>query len=250
MFNARVANNSNDIQRLTRIHSEYETKIQAALDFVNPFDKIAAEAVSLALWETREAFLVNDKGIRMASGLLSPFYIDNAIFFAHPYFMNSISAFAQIVIQTIIGEIEGVIGGESRGVPFATWLAKDINKGTGIARKAIKEHGTKKAVEGSIKPGDRILLIEDLITDGKSKEVFIENIRNEGAEVVGILVVFDREQGGPKHIKDKFGIDVHALTNISTHLEVGVRYGYITREQKLSIEKYREDPIHWKPVLV
>ncbi len=249
ILNPRVNGGREDIQVLNRIRVEFDEKLQSALEFINPFRPIAAEAVSLALWRTMEAFLVKDEGIILASGLLSPFYIDNAILFAHPYFMNTISSFAEIEIQTTMGEVDGIIGGESRGVPFATLIANRVNKGTGIARKAIKDHGTKKGVEGSIKPGDRIVIIEDLITKGDSKGAFIDDIQREGAKVVAILVVFDREQGGPQYIKEKYGIEVVSLTNITTHLEVGVRYRHITEKQKQSIEKYREDPNNWKPIL-
>ena len=249
MFNTGVAGISDNLQTLNRICTEHEKEIQVALEYVNPFRKIAAEAVSLALWETREAFLVNNKGIRMASGLLSPFYIDNAILFAHPYFMNMISAFAQIEILTTMGKIDGIIGGESRGIPFSTYIAKDLAIGTGIARKALKDHGTKKGIEGSIKPGDRIVIGEDLITDGRSKRPFIEHARREGAIVVAIIVVVDREQGGPEYVKEEYGVDVHTLTNMTTHLEVGMRHGFITEEEKQSMNEYRKDPVKWNQLL-
>lgn len=138
-----------------------------------------------------------------------------------------------------------IIGGESRGIPFATWIAKDMAKGTGIARKEIKAHGTKKGVEGGLLPGETAILVEDLITDGGSKEPFVKNIRGMGAEITDVLVVFDRKQGGKKFLKDKLGVELHSLTDIDVHLEVGLEYGYILPEEEKSIQEYLKDPKAW-----
>ena len=81
-----------------------------------------------------------------------------------------------------------------------------------------------------------------MITDGGSKGPFITNVRNAGAKVIAVFVIFDRKQGGERFLRDEFGVDLISLTDIDTHLKVGLEYGYITIEEEQSIQKYLEDP--------
>ncbi len=228
------------------ILTSFDSQIQSALQHRNPFKKLAAITTSLIVWETPNAFLVNEKEpITLKNLTKSPIYADNALMNTWPPFMNTLSAFAQIELEMAMRKCDVIIGGESRGIPFAAWIAKDLAKGTGIARKEIKAHGTKKGVEGGLLPGDVAVLIEDLTTDGGSKIPFVNNIRNMGADITDILVVFDRKQGAEEVLRDKLGVTLHSLTDIDIHLNVGVEYGYITAEEEASIREYLRDPEGW-----
>ncbi|MDP3057223.1 MAG: phosphoribosyltransferase family protein [bacterium] len=224
----------------------FDPKIQLALKHRNPFKDLAAIVTSIIIWETPNAFLVNESNPHtLKNQTKSPIYADNAIMNTWPPFMNTISAFAQIELEMAMRKCDVIIGGESRGIPFATWIAKDLAKGTGIARKEIKTHGTKKGVEGGILPGEVAVLVEDLTTDGGSKEPFVKNIRNMGAEIKDVLVVFDRKQGAEKFLREKLGVELHSLTDIDVHLKVGLERGYITPEEEQSIQEYLKDPKAW-----
>lgn len=236
-----------DDQIKNQVMSEFSREIANAVAFKNPFRKIAAEATSLIIWETPGAFQVMNESpyFKLTSGAISPMYIDGASEFTWPAFMNLISSFVQIELQMVLDEVDVVVGGEARGIPGASWVAKDLAKGTGIARKVIKEHGTGNSVEGGILPGDKIVLFEDLITNGASKEPFITNIRNAGAKVIAVVVVFDRKQGGEEFLREKFGVRLISITDIDIHLKVGLEYGYITLEEEQSIRNYLKDPRKW-----
>lgn len=228
------------------IFRDFDSNIQLALKHRNPFKDLAAIVTSIIIWETPNAFLVNEnKPHTLKNQTKSPIYADNAIMNTWPPFMNTISAFAQIELEMAMRKCDVIIGGESRGIPFAAWIAKDLAKGTGIARKEIKTHGTKKGVEGGILPGEVAVLVEDLTTDGGSKEPFVKNIRNMGAEITDILVVFNRKQGAEEFLKDKLDVELHSLTDIDVHLRVGLEYGYITTEEEQSIQEYLKDPKGW-----
>jgi orotate phosphoribosyltransferase len=228
------------------ILTAFDPKIQMALQHRNPFKDLAAIVTSIIIWETPNAFLVNENEPHtLKNKTKSPIYADNAIMNTWPPFMNTISAFAQIELEMAMKKCDIIVGGESRGIPFATWIAKDLAKGTGIARKEIKTHGTKKGVEGGILPGEVAILVEDLITDGGSKEPFVKNIRNMKAEIDDVLVVFDRKQGGKEFLSDKLDVELHSLTDIDVHLQVGLNYGYITAKEEQSIQEYLKDPKAW-----
>lgn len=235
-----------DQKIIDQVFSEYNAEIDKAVACFNPFSQKIAEIISLIFWETAGVFRVNNvEPFTLANNSRSPIYIDNGSVTTWPAFMNLISSGAQFIFQMELGEIDVIVGGETRGIIFGSWVAKDSGKGAGIARKMIKAHGTGQGVEGNIKPGERVVIGEDLITDGRSKVPFIKHLRAIGAEIVAIVVIFDREQGGPEFIKKEFGLDVYSLTNISIHLEVGLANGYINNDEYRSIKKYLEDPKAW-----
>jgi len=235
-----------DGKAIERVLAEFSKDTMSALKFVNPFRDLVAIAISLVIWETHGAFLVDDKKHKILKNKTrSPIYVDGAAIFTSPPFMNLISAFVQIEIQMALSEVDVIVGGEARGIPLATWIAKDLAKGTGIARKVIKNYGTGLGVDGGILPGDQVVLVEDLINDGGSKGPFIVNIRNAGAEVVAVIVVFDRKQGGEQYLREEFGVELISLTDIDIHLKVGLEYGYITKEEEASIRNYLADPKKW-----
>lgn len=229
-----------------KIKAEFNAKIEKALLFVNPFRDLVAIATSQVIWETHGAFLVDNKDPKILKNKTkSPIYIDGAAVFTSPAFMNLISSFVQIELEMVLGKVDVIVGGETRGIPFASWIAKDLAIGTGIARKVIKDYGTGKGVDGGILQGDIVVVLEDLVNDGGSKGPFITNIRNAGAEVAAVIVVFDRKQGGEQYLREEFGVELISLTNIDIHLEVGLKDGYISEEEYNSIKDYLADPKKW-----
>ena len=229
-----------------KIKKEFNAKIDKALLFVNPFRELVAVATSLLLWEARGAFLVNNEKPKILKNKTkSPIYIDGAALYAEPAFMNMISSFVEIEFAMVLGKVDIILGGEARGIPFASWIANNLSIATGIVRKIIKDYGTSQGVDGGILRGDEVVIFEDLITDGRSKGPFITNVRNAGAKVVAVFVVFDRKQGGEEFLREEFGVDLISLTDIDTHLKVGLEYGYITAEEERSIQEYLKDPKKW-----
>ncbi len=226
-----------------QIFSEYGSKIEKATKHFNPYQENIAELVAQIILETDGVFIF--KHTKIANGSYSPFYLDGGALTSWPASMNLICSSAQLVLETEIGEYDVLVGGETRGILFAGWVAQTSSKGAGVVRKVKKGHGTGKDVEGNIKEGERVVIGEDLITDGRSKPPFIKHLLEIGAEILAIIVIVDREQGGPQFIKNEFELDVFSLTNISTILKVAVKKRKISLEEKLSIEKYLKDPEAW-----
>lgn len=235
-----------DPEIVSEILKRYDSKINDAILHRNPFQRDAEIVVARIIWETPGAFLVDVKNpVTLKNKTKSPFYADNAMMYAWPPFMNLISGFAQVELEMAMKRCNVIIGGEARGIPFATAIGKDLAKATGIARKEIKQHGTKKGVEGGILPGDVAVLIEDLTTDGGTKIPLVTNIRNMGAEITDILTVVDRNQGAKQFLKEKLGVDLHSLTNIDVLLEIGSGGNYITKKDEADIREYLMDPREW-----
>ena len=104
-------------------------------------------------------------------------------------------------------------------------------------RKEVKEHGTAKRIEGEFKEGDRVLVIDDIITDGASKIDAIEPLKEAGLVVTDVLVILDREQGGGK-LLEKAGYRLHSLGTLSEVLDALVAAGKVEPEMQAKVAEF------------
>jgi len=149
----------------------------------------------------------------LSGGKLSPYYLDLRIV---PSFPDAFHASMELLIQTA-RSLEGIdkIGGiPTGGLPWASVLAYSLSKPLVYARKEIKHHGREKMVEGILAPGEKVLLVDDVITTGKNILDALQTLRNEGGVVEHALVVLDREEGGRENLR-KEGVNLHSVAKIS-----------------------------------
>jgi len=133
-----------------------------------------------------------------------------------PSFPDAFHASMELLIQTA-RSLEGIdkIGGiPTGGLPWASVLAYSLSKPLVYARKEIKHHGREKMVEGILAPGEKVLLVDDVITTGKNILDALQTLRNEGGVVEHALVVLDREEGGRENLR-KEGVNLHSVAKIS-----------------------------------
>lgn len=207
---------------------------------LNRFSEIA----SLMLWEYDAIRVNSDEPFKLASGNYSPIYINNRRIISCPCFMSLFNASTENLLERKSVEFDMVAGGETAGIPFASYLASHLAKPMLYVRKARKGYGLASLVEGG-DPTDRIvLLVEDLITDAGSKIHFINAIREAGGAIEDVLVLFDREQGGSEMLKQQ-NIRLHSVTNLTTALEIGDKAGLITHSDYKTVKKYLDDPEKW-----
>ncbi len=128
----------------------------------------------------------------LASGLPSPTYIDCRKLIAYPRARAALMDFLTITVMRAAGfeAFDVVAGGETAGIPFAAFIAERMALPMAYVRKKPKGYGRNARIEGAMKDGDRVLLIEDLTTDGGSKLSFIEAIRDTGAQCHHVAVIF------------------------------------------------------------
>lgn len=241
-----------DQDEINIVLREFDAEIQGALKFVNPLRKRASKLVSAMMWQVPGLFKVESRYpyFTLKNKSLSPIYFDLGVLISWPGFMNLVSSLSQIEIDMTLGRVDIIIGGESRGIPFSTWLSEMMNQSTGFARKEIKAYGTKQGVEGCIIPDDFAVIMEDMITDGGSKEIFIENVKNAGGVVIAVIVIFDRKQGGEEFLEEKYGIPLISLTDIYTFLEVGLEDGELSKEEYGIIMDYLDNPVEWNKKVI
>ena len=178
------------------------------------------KAIARALVETQSVLIRPEEPFRLASGRLSPVYVDCRRLISFPDVRKMITqAFTEIVYGRIgLENIDVVAGGETAGIPFAAFLAYELELPMIYVRKAPKGHGKGAQIEGVLEEGQRVLLVEDLVTDGGSKLAFIEGIERAGGRVEHCLCVFEyhSERAGLRLARERLtqrGVTLHSLTD-------------------------------------
>ncbi|NHK29818.1 MAG: orotate phosphoribosyltransferase [Asgard group archaeon] len=149
----------------------------------------------------------------LASGAKSKYYIDLRILPNFPKEFEILVDIALDYIKQNITDIEGIVAIPLAAMPFGTLLAYKLNKPFYILRKEPKKHGLKKMIEGELKPGQKILLVDDLISSGFSKVFAINALRDEDADVKNLFVFIDRTPDGLAEFEKEQSIKVHYLLN-------------------------------------
>ena len=205
-----------------------------------------AEAIALSLFKLEAVRVEPANPFRLASGKLSPIYVNCRRVISDPITMELYVAASRLLLTSRGVRCDAIAGGETAGIPFAAYLASALGLPMVYVRKKPKGHGIASQVEGHLEKGDRVLLVEDLITDGGSKVGFLNALRATGAEVHDALVFFDRQQGGNELLQGE-GVTLHAVANRQRTLAVGEAEGQLTAEARRSVEAYFEDPEGWQP---
>ncbi|MEH6616367.1 MAG: orotate phosphoribosyltransferase [Porticoccus sp.] len=192
-------------------------------------------------------FRPNDPYI-LTSGKASPVYIDCRKIISYPRVRATLMDFGASVILRDIGfeSIDAIAGGETAGIPFAAWLSERLSLPMQYVRKKPKGFGRDAQIEGSLKEGDKVLLVEDLTTDGGSKITFCDALRKAGAEVTDTFVIFfyDIFPDTRKNLADA-GINLHSLTTWWDVLEVCKESSQMDEQSLAEIEAFLNAPEEW-----
>jgi orotate phosphoribosyltransferase len=175
---------------------------------------------------------------RLTSGEVSPYYIDLRIVPSFPDAFKRICDFYLALIQSDIGTdgFDRLAGIPTAGISFSSITAYNLKKPFIYVRPTERQHGRGRRVEGILSPGDRVLLMDDLITSGGSILKAAEAVRTEGGVVTDVVVLLDREENGQKNLA-KNGITLHYLLTTSEAAYKLYDIGAITEDQLSTILK-------------
>jgi orotate phosphoribosyltransferase len=175
---------------------------------------------------------------KLTSGKVSPYYIDLRIVPSFPDAFRQICDFYGESITSQIGlkNFDRIAGVPIAGIPFASQIAYNLKKPFLYVRKGVRLHGRQRRVEGNLVSGDRVLLIDDLVTTGLTMKKAAEAITAEGGIVKETVALLDREEGGKEKLA-KNGIQLHALLKISEVANALYEIGAIDKENLKTILK-------------
>jgi len=210
--------------------------------------KTIAELTARMYLDTGAVRFMDDKPFIFTSGWASPVYNDSRWLMSFPDVRSTLMDFAVHTITRDIGreKIEAVAGGETAGIAFAAWVADRLNVPMQYVRKKPKGFGRGAQIEGQLLPGQRVLLVEDLATDGKSKVNFIKALRDAGGVCEHCFVIFFYDiYPAAKKIFGDLGVTLHALTTWRDVLAVAKASGKFEPKMLAEVEKFIDDPAGW-----
>ena len=209
---------------------------------------LIAELTAKMLLEVEAVHFRPEEPFRFTSGWASPVYIDCRKLISYPRIRTVLMDFAATTILRNIGfeSLDAIAGGETAGIPFAAWIADRLAMPMQYVRKTPKGFGRNAQIEGDFKEGARIVLVEDLSTDGRSKITFCEALRAAGLQVEHTFVIFHYDIfPQTKETLERFGIQMHALATWWDVLRVARDQGYFSEETLGEVEAFLNDPMTW-----
>lgn len=185
------------------------------------------------------------------SGWASPVYVDCRKLISFPSERRTLIEMAESIILNEIGikQIDSVAGGETAGIPFAAWIADRLMLPMQYVRKKPKGFGREAQIEGELKEGARVLLVEDLTTDGRSKLNFCQALRRAGASIHHLFVLFNYAVFDQRSaLLKSLNVELHALATWWDILRISKETQYFNPAQLTEIEKFLQAPAEWSVI--
>ncbi len=198
---------------------------------------IAAELLSI-----KAVFLSPNEPFTWASGIKSPIYCDNRLILTAPKSRKIVeSAIAQTVKERF-PEAEVLMGTSTAGIAHAAIAADILDMPMGYVRGSAKDHGRGNRIEGRLEKGQKVVVIEDLISTGGSCIDVVEALREAGAEVLGVVSIFTYGMKKGVERLAVAGVTNYSLSNFDTLVEVAVEQGYIAPKDEARLKQFMSNP--------
>ena len=187
-------------------------------------------------------FLRPDEPFVWASGIKSPIYCDNRLILTAPEARNEVEQAIADTVRREYPEAEVLMGTATAGIAHAAIAAHLLGLPMGYVRSGSKDHGRKNQIEGKLTPGEKVVVIEDLISTGGSVLDTVAALRAAGAEVLGVISIFTYGMAKGRQRLAEAGVKCVSLTDLDTIAQVGVQQGYITQGDVARLLAFRDDP--------
>ena len=180
-----------------------------------------------------------------ASGIKSPIYCDNRLTISYPEVRKRIAKGIADIIRKKYPETEVIAGTATAGIPHAAWIAEELNLPMIYVRSKPKDHVRGKQIEGVLAEGQKVVLIDDLLSTGGSVLKAVDAAKNEGAAVLGVCGIFSYQLGKLDDNFKAYNLSYATLTNYTELIEVAEENDYIEEKQKEILHAWRKDPENW-----
>ena len=198
--------------------------------------------VARALLSIKAVFLRPDEPFTWASGIKSPIYCDNRLTLSYPEVRTLIDEALAATARERYPEAQALMGTSTAGIAHAAIAADRLGLPMGYVRGSAKDHGRRNQIEGRVEPGERVVVVEDLISTGGSVLDCVRPLREAGAEVLGVVSIFTYGMRRGIERLAAEGVENTSLCDLDTLVEVAAEEGYIRPEDRARLLAFRDDP--------
>lgn len=199
--------------------------------------KIAADLLNIGAVALRP-----DEPFTWTSGIKSPIYCDNRLTMAYPEVRERVAEGFAELIRSRYPETEVIAGTATAGIPHAAWVAQKLNLPMAYIRDKAKGHGKQNQIEGLIKEGQKVVVIEDLISTGGSSLKAALAVREAGAEPLAVLAIFSYQLDRAVSAFAEENVPLATLSNYTALMQTALELGTIQENQVELLKSWREDP--------
>lgn len=201
--------------------------------------------IAQILFEIGAVTFSRNNPFRFDSGILSPVYVDNRILISYPKEREIVINEIISKIRDEIGKVDVIAGVATAGIPHAAWLAQKLNLPMIFVRAKPKDYGKGNQVEGKLKRGQRVLVLEDLISTAGSSVRVIEAIRKLGGIVTDEIAIYTHNLKEADTNLKRARVKLHYLTDTKTVAALAQTQGFLNKEQVVVILDWIKDPANW-----
>lgn len=203
------------------------------------------QQVAQNLLAIKAVFLSPNEPFTWASGIKSPIYCDNRLTMSFPKVRRLIAKGLAEKIKKQFPEVEVIAGTATAGIPHAAWVAENLDLPMVYIRSKAKDHGKGNQIEGQITPGQKMVVIEDLISTGGSVLEACQAAKREGADVLGVAAIFTYELPKGATNFNTAQLPLVTLTNYTTLIQTALEDGYISEADLALLTAWKHDPENW-----
>jgi orotate phosphoribosyltransferase len=201
--------------------------------------EIAAALLSIGAVELRP-----QEPFTWTSGIKSPIYCDNRLTMSSPVVRKQIAQALAGNIKEFFPQTEVIAGTATAGIPHAAWVSEELNMPMVYVRSKAKEHGRGNQIEGKIEPGQKVIVVEDLISTGGSSIEAVRALEEQGCEVLAVVCIFTYNLNRADELFDEAGIRYISLTNFDALVEIASLEKIIIEEDKPQLLEWHEKLKH------
>jgi orotate phosphoribosyltransferase len=207
-----------------------------------------ATKVARHLLEIKAVKLSPQEPFTWASGILSPIYCDNRVALSYP----AVRSFLKQCLSERsrdFAEFDVVAGVATAGIPLGALLADALGLPFVYVRASAKDHGRRNLIEGELRAGSRVLMIENLISTGGSVLKTVDAVRDAGSDVVGVLAIFQYGFAQATAAFEEKKVSLHTLSDYDTLVQEAASIGYVSADDLATLRQWRENPQGWGALL-
>lgn len=204
-----------------------------------------AKEIARDLLKIKAVYLKPEEPFTWASGIKSPIYTDNRVTLAYPETRTLIEDGFVEKIRAEFPDVEVIAGTATAGIPHGAIIADKMNLPFAYIRSKPKDHGAGNQIEGRVEPGQKMVVIEDLISTGGSVLDAIAAAKREGADVIGAAAIFTYELPKANKNFNEAGVKLVTLSNYTELIHLAEQEGYINAEGLALLKRFKEDQENW-----